>query len=409
MTNDDVPPGFRPIDPETPEGKRLQEFYTAAKEKQIEEIAGQLWPDLSAWMRHEYEQHLEGKFWQNIFEPRKIAPPGGYQTPKVVSTGMASFFANVGAKERLGLSILDIEITAHSILYEVLRYKVQTYYVADNFIRAVAATELPKDFTLHDLHWPMPGMVIGFPTKFMQEYTGRDICYVYAADLKAGDHEAPAMLRTVPGTGSLKTITTPDKVGFMFYSWNKGRMGSYVNAYLKKDRVDEAITKYAYTDYTYGTPEQNKDDERATQLISSLMFKLLVVLNTRPALVVPGKMARPQKRHPKTQAVTQTELWNPNIIGAAYKVIRQPTAPTGTHASPRWHWRRGHITHQRRGSFKNPDFVSIGSLPRREDGEVDWLQVSQETRERFWACHERRWLEPTLINFDEEEEKKKPC
>ena len=402
MTNND---GYRPIDPDTPEGQRLKAFHDLTSDK-IEAMAGKLWNNLSDWMREEYTRHIDGKFWQSIFEPRKISPPGGYQTPKVIPTGIASFFTNVGAKERMGLPILDIEITAHSILYEVLRYKVQTYFVADSFIRAVAATELPKDFTLHDLHWPMPGMVIGLPSKFMLEYTGRDICYVYAADLKAGDHEAPAMLRTVPATGTLKTITTPDKVGFMFYSWNNGRMHSYVNAYAKGDRVDEAIAKYAYTDFTFSTAEQNKDDERVTQLVSALLFKLLVVLNTRPALVESGGMARPRKVHPKTHEVTQTELWNPNIIGAKYRVIRH-TPGTGTHASPDWHWRRGHITHQRIGSHKSPDFVSIATLPRREDGEVDWLQVPEQTRTNFWKCHKRLWLEPTLINFDEEEEKAK--
>lgn len=404
MTNDRQD-GYRPIDTTTPEGKQLKAFHELADAKKIEAQVGAIWANISDWMRHEYERYLDGKFWQTLFEPRKIAPPGGYQTPKVIPTGIASFFANVGAKERLELPVLDIEISAHSILYEVLRYKVQTYYVADSFIRAVAATELPKDFTLHDLHWPMPGMVIGFPSKFMQEYTGRDICYVYAADLKEGDHAAPPMLRTVPSSGRLPTVTTPDKVGFMFYSWNNGAMHSYVNAYHKKDRVDEAITKYAYTDFTFSSAEQNKDDERVTQLVSTLMFKLLVVLNTRPTMVEAGTMARPRKQNPKTHEVTQTELWNPNIIGAKYRVLRG-TPHGGTHASPKWHWRRGHITHQRVGSPKSPDFVSIASLPRREDGEVDWLNVPDATRNKFWNCHKRLWLEPTLINFDEEEKTK---
>ena len=41
-------------------------------------------------------------------------------------------------------------------------------------VRAVAATDLPHDFTLEDLHWPMPAMVVGFSALFMQEYLGRD-------------------------------------------------------------------------------------------------------------------------------------------------------------------------------------------------------------------------------------------
>jgi hypothetical protein len=64
--------------------------------------------------------------------------------------------------------------------------------------------------------------------------------------------------------------------------------------------------------------------------------------------------------------------------------------------------RKGHITHQRIGSSKATDFVSIGSLPRREDGEIDWLAVTEETRNAFWRSHKRVWIEPTLVNFDDD-------
>jgi hypothetical protein len=60
------------------------------------------------------------------------------------------------------------------------------------------------------------------------------------------------------------------------------------------------------------------------------------------------------------------------------------------------------LTHQRRGSFKNEDFVKVSALPRRQDGQVDWDNVSLETKEKFWACHERKWIEPTLVNFEED-------
>ncbi len=88
------------------------------------------------------------------------------------------------------------------------------------------------------------------------------------------------------------------------------------------------------------------------------------------------------------------------MIGAAYKVMRS-LPQGGTHASPRWHWRKGHITHQRKGALKNPQFVPVSALPRSEKGEVDWERVTPEQRAQFWACHERKWIEPTLVNFEE--------
>jgi hypothetical protein len=72
------------------------------------------------------------------------------------------------------------------------------------------------------------------------------------------------------------------------------------------------------------------------------MIKLLVVLNTRPNLVERGQCVRP--RRIKRGRVKQRELWSPNLIGWRYRVAS--ASPAGTHASPRLHWRRGHIRNQ---------------------------------------------------------------
>lgn len=387
------------MDPNSPEGIARKLYHDLSAQARIKAQAGKMWKSFSEWMSDEHAKYVEGKPWQKVFEPRRISPPGGYQSPKNVAATISSFFQNVAMERAHGLALLNTEVTACSVLYEVVRHKVPIYYVADGFIRAVAATELPKDFTLHDLHWPMPGLVLGFPSKFMQEYSGRDLCYVFAADLPEGDHNPPRELDSIPWARDLMPVTTPDKVGLMFSAFENGELGSWVSAYHKKDRVDEAISKYAYTDYTFADQARVADDERVTKLITALLFKLLVVLNTRPSLAETGGIERPEKRHHKTGLIEKTELWSPNIIGARYRVLRQPG--TGTHASPGWHWRRGHVTHQRIGSLKSPDFVSIASLPRREDNEIDWLQVPTETREAFWRSHKRLWLEPTLINFEE--------
>jgi len=186
-------------------------------------------------------------------------------------------------------------------------------------------------------------------------------------------------------------------VAWHWYSVADGNLESYVAAYHTGDRVDEALTKYAYVDYTDATQAKVSEDQVISLRLSALILKLLVILNTRPSLVVPGALERPMKlKHGK---IKHGEIWSPNVIGAAYKVQR--AEPVGTHASPRWHWRKGHLTHQRKGSLKTPDFVSVSDLPRRDDGQVDWDNISLETKEKFWACHERRWLEPTLVNFNE--------
>ena len=359
--------------------------------------------NLSDWLADEYSRRVEGKFYQHFFEPRKLAPPGGYHSPKNVAATLVCHFVNMAMEEDIDFPIVETEIQATAVYYEVLRYKVPIYYVADSFIRAVAATELPSDFTLHDLHWPMPGIVLGFPFKFMREYLGCDACYVYCADLEEGIHPAPEFLRTIPWASDARILATSAKVAVVFNYWDKKTMASLVSAYLKSDRVDEAMTKYTYTDFTFADAASVAEDKKRIMLMSSLVFKLLVVLNTRPALADCGSVQRPEKCHHKTGEIVQTELWSANIIGANYRMLRQAT-PAGTHASPRFHFRRGHLTHQRIGSSKQADFVRIGALPRREDGDIDWLATTEDTRQAFWRCHRRLWVEPCLINFEENDQ-----
>ena len=163
-------PSYPPLDPNSQEGKLRKAYHELGQNLKVREQAHKVWRSLSEWMSDEHTRHVEGRPWQKVFEPRRISPPGGYHSPKVVAATMSAFFSNVAIEQGLGIPLLQTEITAHAILYEVIRYQVPIYYVADALVRAVAATELPKDFTLHDLHWPMPGLVLGFPVQFMHEY-----------------------------------------------------------------------------------------------------------------------------------------------------------------------------------------------------------------------------------------------
>jgi hypothetical protein len=238
-------------------------------------------------------------------------------------------------KDPLAETQVPTEITAHSVAYQVINHGLHVYFVRDDFARAVAATDLPHDFTLDDLHWPMHGMVVAWPTTFMREAVGRDICYVYAANMDAGDHSVAAM----PGC---PTITIPiAKVGWHYYAHDGEHLESFVTAFHRDNPVDQAILRYGYTDYTGIRDEAGVEADKAlTDRVSALMLKLLVVLNTRPNLVEHGRCVRPQRI--KRGRIKHHELWSPNLIGWQYQVATS----TGTHATPRMHWRRGHIRKQ---------------------------------------------------------------
>lgn len=179
----------------------------------------------------------------DLCEPRKIAAPGGYMSFKGVAAGLWGNLGEAQMKIISNAQLVATEITALSVVYKICDYRVPVYWVASDFIRAVAATELPNDFTFADLHWPMPGMVLAFPIEFMRQYTGREIGFVNCAKFEAGDVLKPKLPILPP-------IETPiAKVAFHWHSMEGGNLGSYVAAYLSTDRMSD-MANYAYVDYT---------------------------------------------------------------------------------------------------------------------------------------------------------------
>ena len=280
-----------------------------------------------------------------LLEPRRIQAPLGYHSTKCGSAGLFVLLGSRVVRAARGLPYIPTEIAGHVVAYQVIRYRVPMYFVEEEFIRAVAATDLPHDFTLDDLHWPMPAMVVGFPARFMREYLGRDVCYVYAASCDAGDYAVPEL----PGC---PRITVPkSKVAWQFYSWQDANLETFVSSYMRQDRVDETISNYAYMDYTEIKDEAGiATDKEVTDRLSALMLKLLVILNTRPQFVEEGRCVRPQKI--KHGRVKQCELWSPNVIGRCYHTLRDDRGG-GTHASPRVHWRRGFVRSQPHGPHRS--------------------------------------------------------
>jgi hypothetical protein len=284
--------------------------------------------------------------------------------------------------------VLPTEVTGSTFSYRVLEHGAPIYFVDEEFARAVAATQLPDDFTFGDLNWPQLGMVVGWPPRFLLEYTGRKFCYIFAANCPAGSY-LPKGLESAP------VIEVPEgrsKIGWFYHAWANGRPECFVSAYLTKDKIAEGIAGYTYIDFMREEAAKVQADKELTERVSALMLKLLVVLNLRPSLITHGAKERPRKvKHGRDW---KRELWSANFIAYGYMLARERQ---GSHASPRIHVRRGHVTWQVTGPHTADSFVSASALPRNDQGGIDWEMVAPETREKFLRCHRRLWLEPVLI------------
>jgi hypothetical protein len=347
------------------------------------------WSTLAQFLGSVYDKHLaQDAARRALFEPRRIATPDGYHSTKGVAAGLYALLtqANLAAEEG---APLPTEVTGSTFCYRVLEHQVPVYFVDEEFARAVAATQLPDDFTFGDLHWPQDGMVLGWPPKFLREYTDREICYVHAANCPAGSYDPPTRLQQMP------EIVVPEgrsKIGWFYYAWANGRPECFVSAYLTKDKLAESVAAYAYTDFMGEEAAKVQADKELTERVSALMLKLLVILNMERSFITSRVLERPHRgRHGK---VLRRELWSGNFIGRGYRMVRESA---GTHLSPRLHIRRGHVTWQVIGSRTADGFVSAAVLPRNDNGSIAWDKVAPETREKFLRCHKRLWLQPVLI------------
>lgn len=346
-------------------------------------------PTLSAFMLAVHERvYRQGDTllptW--MFEPRRIVPPGGYHSPRVIAASLFTILGENGLKLQAGDFIAPTAITAQEIAYEVTNYDVPVYYVSESLTRAVAATELPSGIRIADLNWPMPAMVLGFPQRFMLEYLGLDVCYVYAAHLAAGPHRS----KHIPFAPVIETPA--DKVAWFWFSWSMRGLESFVSSFWTKDDIDQTLAAYPYTDFTNAAPGVVAKNRDATDKVSALMLKLLCVLNWRENLIEPAHCIRPARIK---GGVQRPALWAPNVIGRTYRPRREPATTAGTHASPRLHWRRGHAAFQVVG--RREDLVPVALLPSIAKGEIDWSGVDESTRTRFWKSHRRVWIDPVLV------------
>ena len=351
------------------------------------------WSTLAQFLGSVYDHHLaEDAAKLALFEPRRVMTPDGYHSTKCVAAGLYALLtqANLAAEDG---EPLPTEVTGSTFCYRVLENGVPLYFVDETFARAVAATQLPDDFTFGDLHWPQNGMVVGWPPKFLHEYTDREFCYVYAANCPAGRYKPSPQLR-------MPVIEVPDgrsKIGWFYYAWTNGRPECFVSAYLTRDKLAESIASYTYTDYMGETPEKVHADRSLTEHMSALMLKLLVILNVQSSLVTLGGADQP--RRVKRGKTMKAERWSANFIGRGYRMARDHQ---GAHASPRLHIRRGHVTWQVTGPRISDGFISTKALSRTSQGSIDWAQVDDVLRERFLRCHKRLWLEPVLVGAPEQ-------
>jgi hypothetical protein len=289
------------------------------------------------------------------FFPRRISSPHGYLNPiRYAGTVAIHHIARKEiVKRHIEMPNIDKAIYAADIIGCKMRWP--TYFVAEDFLRAIAATDPPEDYKLGDAHLPLDSMLLCLPERFMQSYIGKwkvpfiHICKIPSGNIKSElgdvDVSAPMFVFHFP-------VLLSHGPHIDYCSW--GPMEGDVKGMASIEFVDATIKDIISStedDFNKVLESHNiKPDEKPTEAedieiskkMTSLSVKLLLGMTACPEHVVEATGYRPPKF--KGSICVQSALWHPNWIGAAYK--SQHEAGTGHHASPRWHWRKGHWRNQ---------------------------------------------------------------
>lgn len=322
--------------------------------------------------------------------PKRYATPHGYLNPRLYATSVLGCLMSVRQDmSKLGTQKLTDMICGAGFLIsrKLIGHQVPTYFVQEEFARAVAATELPVPFRFDQIHWPMPAMLFCLPVELSRQLFGYYVPFIAMSQAEAGPHFSPTDNEIV--TRNNPSITLEESRFLVHFPVlvRNDLPSDYAGAWPLDGNLSDYLGLHTFVDYTPDSvkemileskPEKiltPEEDAEISARVNSFAIQLLMAITARPSFVETGGLARPQKiKHGK---IEKDALWHPNMVGQHYRTKRSERATQETVGhSKRMHWRRGHYRNQIYGAHDIP--------------------VDQRP-------HKIIWIEPVLCGAGEEE------
>jgi len=271
--------------------------------------------------------------------PRRIIPPYGYGNPRHYAADLCALTVaplQQGAEGFYG--------GMHLCAQRLIELKTPTYFLHPDFFKAVAETDLDKDFSMSDLEWPAEAMVFALPLKESREYFGVEIPWIGVARIPSGRYRGPL--------ASFETNFKDARFVIHFPVFGSSLPEDFGGMWPIDGKLMELIQSMPFVDDAYlelhGKPghpsmteEQNK---RVNAMAMSLGVKIILAMIAEPEHIEYGTCIRKEKPNPRPCKALDA-LWSPNFIGRRFAEKHQIRAEVkaGAHSSPRTHFRRGHF------------------------------------------------------------------
>ncbi len=285
--------------------------------------------------------------------------PSGYASVRAICYQIARAVWNA----RVNPGGLDwVTADSASIAYQVAHLEVPTLWLSKPLAVALKETNIPAQVA--GLKRVLPGGIIMLPENLFKTPDDQQCTFI------AWIHRLPEDELVDIKLGSRFTVSHPptEQGQICWFSALANGDVYHGNVECLPDGVEFGPINLA-TNLRYFT---NINAEAESDIIASLqrlIIQVLLVMQVRPNLIDETQITQTTQGVGFKKSKVENQMWNPRWIGKNY-VIREETvaAPPsgGTHASPRPHWRKGHLRR-----------VPIGP---REENQRKWI-----------------WLEPTWV------------
>lgn len=335
--------------------------------------------------------------WYRWVFNRPTAPPNGFPSAKPFAVNCASGLVNLTLKHYNGEELTPPALANVASVLCWAAMKNPTYYVEQEFAQSVWKTRIPGDMPIRDLKFPMDSMLFVLPHGFTKPLLHANISHILVTRLPQGRFPQSIGLpqRLTHDNLPLPVIDSPDQKSRLIISFTAETDTtldpvSYVAYFNIETTIKEvyelsgSTSIKAYRSLVDDGVAESADAEEILDSVGGLdgEAKMMAAVNQYALGLVLAMVSMPQQvevvdepiRKPKTKGKHYIPgLWGPNRIGRSYRLQYAPGyKPAGHHASPVWHWRKGHFRHQHWG--RNNQLVKV------------------------------IWIEPTIVNPPENHE-----
>lgn len=312
---------------------------------------GQLTPEEALGYQQKMIAMLEEErpdLWQEVY-PRAYADTGAWYSPKYIAADMAL---------TLLMDPLTMDVptsAAYAVNLRATTFQCPTYFVHRDLLLAALNTEPPDDLAFADLNWPMPVLTFVLPIDAIQTPSDGALRFVSIARIGARENFIHPRMQWLQGIAP----HPGGEEGLLFYGQSTRLVSFAGSIAVEPGRPISRLGSGLPQSFAYLEPREMGDpgrtllredpldssDEQFLTQVREIAVRLMLLMQYAPEQVEKGSMRR-AKGVRKGKPVA--ELWTPNVIGARYKLDREP-AGEGTGALKRGHWRVGHMRNQAHG------------------------------------------------------------